>query len=72
MDGKAIRKQIKVTFDSLADSVYMDILMYIPKYPAGRNPVIVGLNFGGNQEVKLPILPLELPTAGFQKKPREL
>lgn len=51
MGGKAIRKQIKVTFDSNIDSVYMDILMYVPKYPIGRKPVIVGLNFGGNQEV---------------------
>lgn len=51
MGGKAIRKQIKVTFDRNIDSVYMDILLYIPKYPLGKKPVIVGLNFGGNQEV---------------------
>lgn len=51
MGGTAIRKQIKVTFDANVDSVFMDILMYIPKKLRHKAPVIVGLNFGGNQEV---------------------
>lgn len=50
LNGKAIRKQIKVIFNPKQDSVYMDILMYVPKNIT-RPPVIVGLNFGGNQEV---------------------
>nr|WP_294894386.1 acetylxylan esterase [uncultured Pedobacter sp.] len=50
LNGKAIRKQIKVVFSPKQDSVYMDILMYIPKNSI-KPPVILGLNFGGNQEV---------------------
>lgn len=50
LNGKAIRKQIKVIFNPKQDSVYMDILMYIPKNTI-RPPVVLGLNFGGNQEV---------------------
>lgn len=50
LNGKAIRKQIKLIFSLKQDSVYMDILMYIPKNIV-KPPIILGLNFGGNQEV---------------------
>ncbi len=50
LDGKAIRKQVRVVFNPKQDSVYMDILMFIPK-KVKKPPLILGLNFGGNQEV---------------------
>nr|WP_294898239.1 acetylxylan esterase [uncultured Pedobacter sp.] len=51
LNGKATRKQVRVTFDSRVDSVYMDVLIYIPNKIKQPAPLILGLNFGGNQEV---------------------
>ena len=50
LGGKAIRKQILITFDDYPQLKGINILLYIPKnvIPA---PVFVGLNFEGNHSI---------------------
>ncbi|MBC7653392.1 MAG: acetylxylan esterase [Oligoflexus sp.] len=50
INGKATRKQVRVIFDKKADSIFMDILIYIPNKIKQPVPLILGLNFAGNQE----------------------
>jgi hypothetical protein len=50
LNGKATRKQVRVIFDKKVDSVFMDILIYIPNKVKQSVPLILGLNFAGNQE----------------------
>jgi len=52
LGGLAIRKQIDLYFSSRgADGPKMRMLLYLPAVAKGPSPVIVGLNFGGNQTV---------------------
>ncbi len=51
LGGKATRKQVRVTFNSRVDSVFMDVLIYIPNKIRKPAPLILGLNFAGNQEI---------------------
>ncbi|MEZ6087420.1 MAG: acetylxylan esterase [Pirellulaceae bacterium] len=53
LDGKAIRKQVRVFFDA-EKTVSMDVLIYLPRekvLQAGKVPLFVGLNFYGNHTV---------------------
>jgi len=52
LDGKASRKQVRVTFGSGDEAPWMDILLYLPANASGATPVFVGLNFGGNHTVR--------------------
>lgn len=49
--GNATRKQVRITFDSRVDSVFMDVLIYIPNKTKKPAPLILELNFAGNQEI---------------------
>ena len=52
LDGEAIRKQIDLFFTDRGEAgPHMRLLLYLPAHTTGRSPVIVGLNFGGNQTV---------------------
>lgn len=62
LGGKAIRKQVSIYFSSRDDSHKEDLLLYIPAGARKPVPVILSLNFGGNQSVtkdpgvQLPVL----------------
>ena len=50
--GAAVRRQVTLYFTPLKEAgVKMRLLMYLPAHAAGRVPVILGLNFAGNQSV---------------------
>ncbi len=51
LDGKAIRKQVRVRFVEGDDAPAMDILVYLPKDAAKPVPLFVGLNFYGNHTI---------------------
>jgi len=52
LGGLAIRKQIDIYFTaSGAGGMKMRMLLYLPVHAKGRSPVVLGLNFGGNQTV---------------------
>jgi hypothetical protein len=52
LGGKAVRKQIDLSFTGAGPSgPHMRMLMYLPANAGHRVPVIVGLNFNGNQTV---------------------
>jgi (4-O-methyl)-D-glucuronate---lignin esterase len=60
--GKAIRKQVSIYFSSSKEGPKEDLLIYIPAAAKKPPPVILSLNFSGNQAViadpavKLPVL----------------
>lgn len=49
MGGQAIRKQVTIYFSSKKDGPKADLLIYIPAAVRKPVPVILSLNFGGNQ-----------------------
>jgi hypothetical protein len=49
--GKAIRKQVTIYFSSKKEGPKEDLLIYIPAASAKPPPVILLINFGGNQAV---------------------
>lgn len=51
LNGKAIRKQVRVYFSPQDTTARMDILLYLPKKRKGKVAVFTGLNFGGNHTV---------------------
>jgi hypothetical protein len=51
LEGKAVRKQVTVSFARDADAPRMHILLYLPAAARRPVPVFVGLNFGGNHTV---------------------
>ncbi len=51
LDGKALRKQVRVYFSDDPEGPSMDLLLYLPARRSGRVPVFLGLNFYGNQTV---------------------
>jgi hypothetical protein len=50
LGGKATREQILILFDGKRDGPRMDLLVYVPNQ-VKRPPVILGLNFWGNETV---------------------
>ncbi len=51
LEGRAIRKQIRVFIDTTKADVWMDILLYLPKDVAKPVPAFLGLNFFGNHTI---------------------
>ncbi|HVT99400.1 MAG TPA: hypothetical protein VHE33_17995, partial [Acidobacteriaceae bacterium] len=51
LGGKATREQIAILFRGREDGPRMDLLLYIPNAASKRPPVILGLNFWGNETV---------------------
>ncbi len=49
LEGRATRKEIRVTFRNGKKSLAMDILMYIPNAAIKAVPLFLGMNFDGNQ-----------------------
>jgi hypothetical protein len=62
LGGKAIRKQASINLTADKNGPKEDVLIYLPADAAKPAPVILGINFGGNQSVindpaiKLPVL----------------
>ena len=48
--GLALRRQVKLLFKGSSDGPSADLLLYVPRH-VRRAPVILGLNFWGNQTV---------------------
>ena len=48
LDGKALRRQVRITF---AKGKYVTVLMYLPAQAEGPVPAFMGLNFEGNPTV---------------------
>lgn len=53
LDGKAIRKEIKITFSHRGQERSWLMLLYIPKNVSGKVPLTIGLNFRGNHTTTL-------------------
>jgi len=53
LGGKAVRKQVTVYFSSNKDGPKEDLLIYIPAGSAKPAPVILLINFGGNQAISI-------------------
>ena len=51
LQGKAIRKQVTIFFNSTASAPSMDLLLYLPRSAKKPVPVFIGLNFYGNQTI---------------------
>ena len=51
LDGRAIRRQVRVTFGVGADAPWMDVLLYLPAVAYRPVPVFLGLNFFGNHSI---------------------
>jgi (4-O-methyl)-D-glucuronate---lignin esterase len=62
LDGKAVRKQVTVYFSKNKDGPREDVLIYLPAGAHKPAPLILSLNFSGNQSiiadpaVRLPVL----------------
>jgi hypothetical protein len=52
LDGKAIRKEIRILFTGKEPGPKMDLLIYLPKDAAKPSPVFLGLNFQGNHAIQ--------------------
>ena len=50
LEGKAIMKEIKMTFSRNSKQLTMDMLIFLPKTQS-KTPVFVGLNFYGNHTI---------------------
>ncbi|MBX7258013.1 MAG: acetylxylan esterase [Candidatus Hydrogenedentes bacterium] len=51
LDGKAVRRQVRVFFAKGKKEPWMDILIYLPKNAQGPVPLFVGMNFSGNHSI---------------------
>jgi hypothetical protein len=51
LGGKAVRKEVAVSFSGKPDGAKMNLLIYLPVAPKNRVPVFLGLNFTGNATV---------------------
>jgi hypothetical protein len=51
LNGKAIRKQVSITFTGKSGSHAANLLVYLPKNTTGPIPVFLGYNFYGNHTV---------------------
>jgi hypothetical protein len=52
LDGKAVRKQVKVRFTADANAPAMDILIYLPRGAKAPVPLFVGMNFRRNEAAR--------------------
>ncbi len=59
LDGKALRKNVRVWFTPGESGPYMDILIYLPNDTRGPTPLFLGMNFYGNhsttEETDIPL-----------------
>ncbi|MCA9442249.1 MAG: acetylxylan esterase, partial [Candidatus Omnitrophica bacterium] len=51
LDGKAIRKQVRIFFTQDKAEPKMDLLVYLPKESENPVPLMIGLNFYGNHTI---------------------
>lgn len=51
LKGKALRRQVRLTFSKNGDSQSMLMLIYLPRAARGPVPVFLTYNFYGNQTV---------------------
>jgi hypothetical protein len=53
LGGKAVRREVSITFSGKPDGPRMDLLIYLPKDAGESRPVpaFLGLNFGGNHTI---------------------
>ena len=51
LNNLAIRKQVRIYLDPPANSVYIDLLVYLPAAAKGPVPVFTGYNFTGNHTI---------------------
>jgi len=51
LDGRATRKQVEIVFSDAPGSPKMDLLIYLPNRASGPVPLMLGLNFMGNQSI---------------------
>lgn len=67
LHGKATRKQVTVYFNGKADGPQMDILIYLPNHVQYPIPVVLQLNFDGNQKINSDT-GIRLPTSWMEPK----
>jgi hypothetical protein len=68
LGGKAIRKQVTIYFSTPKAEAHEDLLMYIPANAPRPVPMILAINFGGNQSVN-PDPGIKLATVWIGKPP---
>ncbi len=51
LDGKAVRKEIKIIISHNNKNLILNLLIYLPKNSKSKHPMFLGLNFYGNQTV---------------------
>ncbi len=51
LDGRAWRRQVRITVPVPPRALSMDLLLHLPSAPARPCPLFLGLNFGGNHSV---------------------
>jgi len=51
LGGKAVRKQITISFNGLEDPPKLHLLLYVPTKALGGAAAVLGLNFNGNQTI---------------------
>ncbi|MHB8898399.1 MAG: glucuronyl esterase domain-containing protein [Thermoguttaceae bacterium] len=51
LDGKAVRKEVRITVGQGDKTLPLDLLLYLPADAKTAVPVFLGLNFNGNQAV---------------------
>lgn len=51
LGGKAIRKEVTISFSDRPDEPKMDLLLYIPREAKKPVPAFLGLNFNGNHSI---------------------
>ncbi|MFV2067010.1 MAG: acetylxylan esterase [Pirellulales bacterium] len=51
LDGLATRKQVEIAFSDASGDPKIDLLIYLPNRRSGPVPVLLGLNFKGNQAI---------------------
>ena len=51
LNGKAVRREVRLHFTSQNDGFYIDILLYVPAFEKKPVPAFIMLNFNGNQSV---------------------
>ena len=51
LGGKATRREVRLHFSTRSDSIYIDVLLYLPNNVKTPVPAFISLNFRGNQAV---------------------
>ncbi len=51
LGGRALRRQVRIVFDTRHPEVAMEVLLYLPSHTPRPVPVFVGLNFRGNHTI---------------------